>query len=131
MKRGRMPCTALAALQWILLWTLKRFNTPSSILRNLSLSRHHSDKLPIFDHETCELDNRYEILQVATCLFSNTDVSFSVYVVSTRQILLDATAVTHFSFGRASDHNVLLRNGIKVIALCWSLAEEYFSDWPS
>ena len=99
-------------------------------LRNLSLSRHHCDNLPVFDLVTSELDNRCEILQVATCLFSNTDVSFSVYVLSTRQISLDATAVTHFSLGRASDRNVLLRNGIKVIALCLSLAEEFFSDSP-
>ena len=29
MKRGRIRCTALAALQYILLWTWKRFNAPS------------------------------------------------------------------------------------------------------
>ena len=29
MKRGRVRCTALAALQYILIWTWKRFNAPS------------------------------------------------------------------------------------------------------
>ena len=99
---------------------------PPPTLWNLSLSTHNCDNLPVFDLVTSELDNRCEILQVATCLFSNTDVSFSVYVLSTRQISLDATAVTHFSLGRASDHNVLLRNGIKVVAVCWSVAEDFF-----
>ena len=126
MKRGRVRCSALAALQWILLWTLKRSNTPFPQLRNLSLAKHPCDNLIVFDLVTSELDNRCAVLQVATCLFSNTDVSFSVYVLSTRQISLDATAVTHFSLGRASDHNVSLRNGINVVAVCWSLAEEFF-----
>ena len=101
-------------------------STPLPPFRNLSFSRHHCDNLPVFDLETSELDNRCEILQVASCLFPYPDVSFSVYVLSTRQISLDATAVTHFSLGRASDRNVLLR----VIALCWSLAEKVVSDWP-
>ena len=70
------------------------------------------------------------MLILAQRSFSYPDVSFSVYVLSTRQISRDATAVTHFSLGRASDHNISLRNGIKVIALCWSLAEEVVSDWP-
>ena len=90
---------------------------PPPTLRNLSLSRHHCDNLTIFDLETSELDNRCDILQVATCLFSNTDVSFSVYVLSTRQISLDATGVTHLSLGCASDHNVSLRNGIRIYVL--------------
>ena len=42
----------------------------------------------------------------------------------------DATAVTHFSLGCASGHIVLLRNGIKVLAVLWSVAEDFFSDWP-
>ena len=99
---------------------------PSRKFRNLYLSRHPCDNLTGFDLETSELDNRCEILQVATCLFSYPDVSFILYVLSTRQISLDATAVTHFSLGRASDHNVLLRNGIKVVVVCWSVAEEFF-----
>ena len=94
--------------------------------RNLYLSRNPCDNLTVFDLETSEIDNRCEILQVATCLFSNPDVSFSVYVLSTRQSSRDATAVTHFSLGRASGHNVLLRNGIKVLAVCWSVAEFVF-----
>ena len=105
---------------------IEEIQHPFPRLRNLSLSKHPCDNLPVFDLETAELDNRCEILQLATCLFSYPDVSFSVYVLSTRQISLDATAVTHFSLGRASDHNVSLRNGINVVAVCWSLAEEFF-----
>ena len=48
--------------------------------RNRYLSRNPCDYLTIFDLETSDLDNRCEILLVATCLFSNPDVSFSVYV---------------------------------------------------
>ena len=105
---------------------IEEIQHPLPLLRNLSLSRHHCDNLTVFDLETSELDNRCEILQVATCLFSYPDVSFSVYVLSTRQISLDATAVKHFSLGRASDHNVSLRIGIKVVAVCWSVAEDFF-----
>ena len=94
--------------------------------RNLYLSRNPCDNLTVFDLETSEIGNRCEILQVATCLFSNPDVSFSIYVLSTRQLSRDATAVKHFSLGRASGHNVLLRNGIKVLAVCWSVAEFVF-----
>ena len=75
--------------------------------RNLYLSRNLCDNLTVRDLETSDLDNRCEILLVATCLFSNPDVSFSVYVLSTRQLSRDAIAVTHFSLGRASSHNVL------------------------
>ena len=90
------------------------------------MARRPCDNLTVFDLETSGLDNRCEILQVVTCLLSNADVSFSVYVLSTRQISRDATAVTHFSLGRASGHNVLLRNGIKVLAVSRSVAEESF-----
>ena len=93
---------------------------------NLYLSRNPCDNLTVLDLETSDLDNRCEILLVATCLFSNPDVSFSVYVLSTRQLSRDAISVTHFSLGRASGHNVLQRNGIKVLAVCWSVAEELF-----
>ena len=103
---------------------------PPPPFSSLWLSRHPCDNLTVFDLETFELDNSCEILQVATCLFSIPDVSFSVYVLSTTQISRDATAVTLFSLGRASGHNVLLRNGIEVLAVCWSVAEEsFFSDW--
>ena len=49
-----------------------------------------------------------------------------MYALPTRQISLDATAVTYFSFVRASGHIVLLRNGIKVLAVCWSVADISF-----
>ena len=103
---------------------------PPPPFRSFYLSRHPCDNLTGFDLETSELDNRCETLQVATCLFSNPDVSFSVYVLSTRQISRDATDVTHLSLGRARGHNVLLRNGIKVFAVCSSVAEKHGSDWP-
>ena len=64
-----------------------------------------------------------KIPQVTTGLFSNPDVSFSVFVLSTRQISRDATAVTHFSLGRAGGHDVLLRNGIKDLPVRWSVAK--------
>ena len=98
--------------------------------RNLYLSRNPCDNLTVLDLETSDFDNRCEILQVATCLFSSPDVSFSVYVLSTRKLSRDDIAVTHFSLGRASCHNVLQRNGIKVLAVIWSVAKNYFSDWP-
>ena len=94
--------------------------------RNLYLSRNPCNNLTVLDLETPDLDNRCEILLVATCLFSNPDVSFSVYVLSTRQLSRDAIAVTYFSLGRASGRNVLLRNGIKVLDVCWSGAEDFF-----
>ena len=94
--------------------------------RNLYSSRNPCDNLTVSDLDTSDFDNRCEILQVATCLFSNPDVSISVYVLSTRQLSRDAIAATHSSLGRASSHNFLLRNGIKVLAVCWSVAEEYF-----
>ena len=116
----------------MLLWARKRFNTPTPpwAFRKLHLSRHSCHYLTVFDLETSELDNICEILQVATCLFSNPDIYFGVYVLSTRPISRDATAVPHFSPSRASGHNVFLRNGIKVLAVCWSAAEVIFSDWP-
>ena len=131
MKRGRVRCNALAAPLLILLWARKRFNShplPPPPFRSLYLSRYPCDNLTVFELETSELDNRCEILQVSTCLFSNPGVSFSVCALSTRQISLDATAVSHFSFARASGHIVLLRNGIKVLAVCSSVAEEFFCE---
>ena len=105
---------------------MEEIQHPPPPFRSLYLSRHPCDNLTYFELETSELDNRCEILQVVTCLFSNPDVSFSVYVLSTTQISRDATAVIHFSLARASGHNVLPRNGIKVLAVCWSVAEEFF-----
>ena len=52
-----------------------------------------------------------------------------MYVLPTRQISRDATALAHLSLGRASGHNVLLCNGIEVPTVSWSVEEEKISDW--
>ena len=93
-----------------------------------SLFQTSCNNLIVFDLESSGLDNRCEILQIAAYLFSNPAVSFSVYVLPTRQISRDATAVTHLSLGRESGHNVLLRNGIEVPSVSWSVAEKKSSD---
>ena len=127
MKRGSVRCTTMAALHIAMDTEVIQHPLP---FRNLYLSRNPCDNLTVLDVETPYLDNRCEILQVATCLFSNPDVSFSIYILSTRQLSRDAIAVTYISLGRASGRNVLLRKSIKVLVVCWSVAEEFFPDWP-
>ena len=72
------------------------------------------------------LDNRCEIFELSICLFSNPDVSFSVYVLSTIQISRDATAVTNFLLVVRAVTMSCCAMESRFLLCFWSVSEECF-----